>query len=297
MNSELIIQTLVNALSLGGTYALLALGLAIIFSILGMINFAHGDLMTISGYAIVAATSAFLSFGIAVVFAIALTSLAAMATERIAFRPVRGQSLATMLLTSYAVGVLLHVVFQNAISPRPLPVPVPAWLSQQITFFGYSIGAIQALSITSTLVLIVALVTLLRFSTIGIAMRAAAQDFPIAKLMGIDANRAILSAFAISGVLAGVAGTLWVAQRGSVDPLMGFMPVIKAFIATVIGGLGSLPGAAIGGLLLGATEVLLRSALPEAALPFRDAITLLLVVVLLLARPNGLMGSTTESRQ
>jgi branched-chain amino acid transport system permease protein len=210
---------------------------------------------------------------------------------------VRGESLATMLLTSYAVSVILHVAFQNFISPRPLAVAVPAWLSQQISVFGFSIGAIQLVSIVATAILLLGLMLLLRSTTIGIAMRAAAQDFAIARLVGIDANRAILAAFAISGLLAGVAGMLWVAQRGSVDPLMGFLPVIKAFIATVIGGLGSLPGAAIGGVLLGATEVVLRTVLPEGVLPYREAITLLLVILLLLFKPNGLFGNTTEARQ
>lgn len=297
MTTELVLQSCVNALSLGGTYALLAIGLALIFSILGMINFAHGDLMTIAGYTIVATTGAFISFGIGVALAVVAAAGVAMCVERFAFRPVRGQSLSTMLLTSYALSVLLHVLFQNLIGPRPLPVPVPVWLNHQFLLGGFSIGAIQLLSIGATGILMMILVVLLRFTTIGISMRAAAQDFSIARLMGINANRAILTAFAVSGVLAGVAGVLWVAQRGSVDPLMGFLPVIKAFIATVIGGLGSLVGAAVGGLLLGALEVALRSLLPDELLPFRDAISLGLIIALLLARPNGLFGSTVELRQ
>jgi branched-chain amino acid transport system permease protein len=297
MSTEIILQTILNALSLGGTYALLAIGLALIFSILGMINFAHGDLMTIAGYSIAAVTGAFASFGTAVAIAIIVAGIAAMATERVAFRPVRGRSLATMLLTSYAVSVILHVSFQNLISPRPLAITTPDWLSQQVSAFGISTGTIQLLSIAATAVLMTLVLAVLRLTTIGIAMRAAAQDFAIARLMGINANRAIMAAFAISGLLAGAAGVLWVAQRGSVDPLMGLLPVIKAFIATVIGGLGSLAGAAIGGFILGAVEIILRSTLPEAALPYRDAVSLLFVIALLLVRPNGLLGSVVESRQ
>jgi branched-chain amino acid transport system permease protein len=297
MTTDLLLQTAVNALSLGGTYALLAIGLALIFSILGMINFAHGDLMTVAGYALVATTGAFVSFGLAMALAVVVSAGFAILIERLAFRPVRGQSLSTMLLTSYALSVLLHVLFQNVIGPRPLAVATPAWLGQQVVIGSLSIGNIQLLSIGATVVLMTGLVLLLRFTTMGIAMRAASQDFAIAQLMGINANRAILTAFGISGVLAGVAGVLWVAQRGSVDPLMGFLPVIKAFIATVIGGLGSLPGAAIGGLLLGTIEVVLRSFLPDALLPFREAIALGMVIAVLLIRPNGLFGSELEQRQ
>lgn len=174
---------------------------------------------------------------------------------------------------------------------------IPSWIGGQVSAFGFSIGVIQLLSIMATVVPIGLLTALLRFTKIGIAMRAAAQDFAIARLMGINANRAIESAFALSGLLVGAAGVLWIAQRGSVDPFMGFLPVIKAFIATVIGELGSLIGAAIGGMLLGALEVILRTILPEPLMPFRDSLSLLLVIALLLIRPNGLLGSTVEARQ
>ena len=127
-------------------------------------------------------------------------------------------------------------------------------------------------------------------SMLGIAMRAASLDFPTTRLMGINANAVISTAFAISGLLAGVAGVLWLAQRGSVDPLMGFLPVLKAFIAVVLGGLGSLSGAVVGGLVLGIIEVGLRAFLPEELLPFRESIALSLVIILLLIRPEGLLG-------
>lgn len=262
-----------------------------------MINFAHGDLMTAAAYAMAAATGAFATFGIAVVLAIAVGAAAAMATERVAFRPVRGTSLSTMLLTSYAVSVLAHVAFQNLISPRPLAAPIPSWLNAQIAVGGVSIGATQLVSIAVSTVVITLLVLLLRFSMLGIAMRAPTRDFAIARLMGIKSNRAILSAFAISGMLVGVAGVLWVAQRGSVDPFMGFQPVIKAFIATVMGGLGSLPGAARGGLLLGTVEVVLRSTLPDGSAAYRDAISLLIVIGILLVRLEGILASKKNQRQ
>lgn len=297
MTSDFVLQTVLNALSLGGTYALLAIGLALIFSILGMINFAHGELMTVAGYVIVSSLALTGSFLLAALFAVGGAVLFAVLTERFAFRTVRGQSLATMLLTSYAVSILFHAGFQNLIGPRPVAVPIPPWLAGQIQVMNLSVGAIQLVSITATILSVGALVWLLRSSTIGIAMRAAAQDFEIAQLVGIKANRAIAYAFLISGVLAGIAGVLWVAQRGSVDPLMGFLPIIKAFIATVIGGMGSLVGAAVGGLVLGAMEVLLRTFLPDDLLAYRDGISLSLVIIFLLLKPNGLFGAERVDRQ
>jgi len=286
---EIVLQQALNAISLGGTYALMALGLALIFSVLGMINFAHGDLMTIAGYSIIFTAGASVPFGLAVTAGILIAMMVATLMERIAFRPVRGAALATMLLTSYAVSSILHVVFQNFISPRPVALAVPEVLLSTVRIAGLTLGTVQLLSIVATVGLLSGLALFLKRSDLGISMRAAAQDFPIARLMGIKGNRVIAAAFAGSGLLAGVAGILWVAQRGSVDPLMGFLPVLKALIATVLGGLGSLPGAVLGGFLLGAIEVLLRSVLSEDMLPFRDAIALSLVIGLLLWRPNGLL--------
>jgi len=293
---EILFQQFVNALALGGTYALLALGLAMVFSVLSLINFAHGELMTITGYAMFFAISAGLPFPVAVLLGILAATLAALAMERIAFRPVRDASMATMLLTSFAVSTILHMVFQNLISARPKAIPVPNWMIGAIDLGGLGIGTIQALSIVATALLLFALSVFLRRSSLGIAMRAAALDFPVTRLMGINANAVIATAFAISGLLAGVAGVLWLAQRGSVDPLMGFLPVLKAFIAVVLGGLGSLSGAVVGGFVLAFIEVALRAFLPEAWLPFRESITLTLVIVLLLARPQGLLGPKQATR-
>jgi branched-chain amino acid transport system permease protein len=151
------------------------------------------------------------------------------------------------------------------------------------------IGVIQLLSILTTAVSLVGLLIFLKRSMLGIAMRAAAEDFNVTRLMGINANLVISTAFAISGLFAGIAGILWLFQRGSVDPLMGFLPVLKAFIAVVLGGLGSLSGAVVGGFILGAIEVALRAYLPDSALAYRDAISLALVIGLLFFWPQGLV--------
>lgn len=293
---EILIQQFVNALSLGGTYALLALGLAMVFSVLGLINFAHGDLMTLTGYAMFFAIGAGLGLPLAIVLGIACAILAAVAMERVAFRPVRDANTATMLLTSLAVSTILHMLFQNLISARPRAIPVPSWMIGAVDVAGLAIGVIQLMSITATALLLIALTIFLRRSILGIAMRAAALDFPVTRLMGINANAVVATAFGLSGLLAGVAGVLWLAQRGSVDPLMGFLPVLKAFIAVVLGGLGSLAGAVVGGFALAFIEVFLRAFLPDGWLPFRESITLTLVIVLLLVRPEGLIGQRENMR-
>jgi branched-chain amino acid transport system permease protein len=287
---DVFIQQAVNALALGGTYALLALGLAMVFSVLGLINFAHGELMTITGYGMFFALAAGAPYGLALVIGILLATAAAVLMERVAFRPVRHASPTTMLLTGFAVSTVLHILFQNLISARPRAIPVPDALSGAVDLGVLQIGTIQLVSICVTALSLFGLTVFLRRSMLGVAMRAAAQDFNTTRLMGINANLVISTAFAISGILAGIAGVLWLFQRGSVDPMMGFLPVLKAFIAVVLGGLGSLGGAVVGGFALGIIEVALRAYLPEAALPYREALSLTLVIAVLFFWPGGLLA-------
>lgn len=287
-------QQVVNALSLGGTYALLALGLAMVFSIMGLINFAHGDLMTIGGYAIwFGAMSLGLPMLLVVPIGVLVVTLSAITMERVAFRPVRGASGTTMLLTSFAISIILQVLFQVLLSARPKGIQFPDAASRAVEVFGIRVGVLQLTSILIVVLALVAITLFLRLTTLGIGMRAAAEDFPVARLMGLHANRLVSAAFAISGFLAGLAAFIWVAQRGAVDPAMGLFPVIKAFIAAVLGGLGSLQGAVLGGFILGAAEVTFRATLPETLLPFSDAFSLLIVLVILMFRPQGLLGKTT----
>ncbi|MBL4891260.1 MAG: branched-chain amino acid ABC transporter permease [Rhizobiaceae bacterium] len=288
---DLIFQQTINAVSLGGTYALLALGLAVVFSIMGLINFAHGELMTISGYTLMYCGIFGVPFIIAAPLAIFAAMVAAVLMERIAFRPVRNASGATMLVTSFAVAMILQVLFQNLISARSQPVLLPALLSESITIGGFVIGINKIAAIVSTIVMLVVLDLFMTRQKTGIAMRAAAEDFAIARLMGIRADTVIAGAFALSGILAGVAAVLWVSQRASVDPLMGFTPVLKAFIAAILGGLGSLRGAVAGGFLLGFIEIYLAAFLPAEIREFREPIGLGIVILVLLFRPNGLIPS------
>ncbi|PLS21466.1 branched-chain amino acid ABC transporter permease [Neptunicoccus cionae] len=290
---DIFLQQTVNALALGGTYALLALGLAVVFSIMGLINFAHGELMTIAGYVLMYCGIAGVSFVVAVPLALMASVIAAVLMERIAFRPVRNGSGATMLVTSFAVAMILQVLFQNLISTRSQPVLLPAMLSDSVHIAGMVIGVNKLAAIIATVVMLVFLDWFMKHQKTGIAMRAAAEDFAVARLMGIRANTVIAGAFALSGLLAGVAAVLWVSQRASVDPLMGFMPVLKAFIAAILGGLGSLRGAVAGGFLLGFIEIYLSAFLPPEMQEFREPIGLGIVVLVLLFRPNGLIPSAT----
>lgn len=290
---DLLLQQTVNAFALGGTYALLALGLAVVFSIMGLINFAHGELMTISGYTLMYCGIAGVSFVLAVPLAIAMAMIAAVLMERIAFRPVRNSSGATMLVTSFAVSMILQVLFQNLISTRSQAVILPEILSQSVTIGGLVIGVNKIAAIVATIVMLIFLDIFMKRQKTGIAMRAAAEDFNIARLMGIRANTVIAGAFALSGLLAGVAAVLWVSQRSSVDPHMGFLPVVKAFIAAILGGLGSLRGAVAGGFLLGFIEIYLAAFLPPEFQEFRDPIGLSIVVAILLFRPNGLIPAAS----
>ncbi|QIG49711.1 branched-chain amino acid ABC transporter permease [Nordella sp. HKS 07] len=293
---EFFIQQLVNAISLGGIYALLALGLAVVFSIVGLINFAHGELMTVAGYGLFFAIGVSLGLPLAIVLAIFGAVAMALVIERVAFRPMRRADVTGLLLTSFAVSVILRVLFQNGISARGMPVPMPSALAGSIDLGFAHIGVIPLLSIAATTVSLAALLLFLKHTVVGTAMRAAAQDFAVVRLMGIPANRVVAVAFAVSGVLAGVAAFLWVAQRGSVDPLMGFVPVLKAFIASIIGGLGGLAGAVAGGFVLGTLEVAFQAFLPASILPYRDAFVLGIVILILVLRPEGLIPAQTGKR-
>jgi|TARA_B100000315_G_C14429639_1_gene519523 branched-chain amino acid transport system permease protein len=291
---EEFIQYLIAVLNLGSIYALLALGLVVVFGQLGFLNFAHGDLMTLFGYALLFQTVWGVPFWLAVLISILFAGLCAVAMERIAFRPLRGQSPMSLLITSFAISGALHVIFQVTISPRSKPIPIPEFLSGYITIGDVFIGRAQIF----TVIVAVGSLLLLRYfltrSQMGIALRASAADFDVARAMGIRANRVIALAFFLSGVLAGIAALLWIAQRGAVFPTLGLTPMIKALIAAIIGGLTNPKGALYGGFLLGALEATLLSILPDEFVVFRDAAVLLILIGFLVYRPNGIIATNPE---
>jgi branched-chain amino acid transport system permease protein len=292
---EYLIQQILNALSFGAEYSLLALGLAIVFSIMGLVNFAHGELVAIGGYLMYAmAAIAIDSLWWILPLAVFFTVVAAVLLERVAFRPVRRAPATTGLLTAFGVGLILQNIFLLTVSARPRAVPVLGPLNQTWHLGPFTISSLQVMEMAATGVAILLLLAFLQRTPIGIAMRAAALDFTTVRLMGIRANRVIATAFAVSGFLAGIAAIFIIARRGAVDPLLGFNPVLKAFVACVLGGFGSLPGAVIGGFALGAIEVLILVIMPQHWGGLRDAAVFGLVGALLVWRPQGLVGKTIE---
>lgn len=292
---EYLIQQILNALSFGAEYSLLALGLAIVFSIMGLVNFAHGELVAIGGYLMYAmAAMAIANLWWILPLAVLFTVAAAVLLERVAFRPVRRAPPTTGLLTAFGVGLILQNIFLLTVSARPRAVPVLGPINQTWSVGPFTVSSLQVMEMAATGLAILLLLAFLRRTPIGIAMRAAALDFTTVRLMGIRANRVIATAFAVSGFLAGIAAIFIIARRGAVDPHLGFNPVLKAFVACVLGGFGSLPGAVVGGFALGAIEVLILVIMPQDWGGLRDAAVFGLVGALLVWRPQGLVGKTIE---
>jgi branched-chain amino acid transport system permease protein len=284
------VQQLVNALSLGSIYALLALGLSMVYGVLGMLNFAYGELVTIAGYSMLAATSLGAPFVVVALVGVLAAGIASVLMELVAFRPLRRASFVSLLFTSFAVAQLIQGAFRQAVSVRSRGIPVPALFDEAVQLGPVRVGLLSIITASIGAMSLIALSAFMRRSRAGLAMRAAAQDFTTARLLGVRANRVISLAFLISGILAGIAGVLWIARTTSVNPTTGFVPVIQAFIASVIGGLGNLRGAVLGGLFLGTLEVFLQALLPGSLLPYAQASSLLIVVAILYVRPQGLFG-------
>lgn len=284
-----LIQDFINALSLGSLYALLALGVALIFGIMSLINFAHGELIMIGAYGL------FLFSGppALVLFAvtIAVVALAAVTMERVAFRPVRGADPATLLVTSFAISFMLQNLTLVIAGGRAKSVDILPSLQGVIELGEIRIDKLDLAIIGTTALLVLGLGVLLKRTSIGIQMRASAENFDAARLMGVRANRVVAVAFAVSGVLASVAAIFLVARGGAAFPTIGLAPVLIAFVSVVIGGLGSLRGAVAGAFVLGFLTVALQAWLPASLTPYRDAFVYTAVIVILLARPQGIFPS------
>jgi branched-chain amino acid transport system permease protein len=284
-----LIQFLLNALSLGSMYALMALGLVIVFGILRLVNFAYGELLMVAGYTwFILQGQAWAMFAIAVA-AVVAAAFASVLTERIAFRPIRSESLNAMLVTSFAVSTLLQNSALLFVSPRARAVEVPSVMNQNINFDGLRLGAGDLITILVSGVVLAGLALLLRRTTLGIALRAASDDFRMLRLLGVRADMVIVMAFVISGVLAGIVGLLWISRIGSVTPTVGLTPLLIALIAVVVGGMNGLAGSIVGGYLLGALTVGLQLLLPQNVLAFRDAFIFAVVILVLVFRPQGLV--------
>ncbi len=285
-----LLSVFIIGFSVGGMYALLALGLAMIFAILGLLNLAHGELIAVTGYTMFFLALTGMPFVVLVMFAVIAAVIGALVMERIAFRPIRNAGIATGLITSFGLEIILQSGWQNFISPTRLSIDTPMWLIRFWDIGDTGFSTFQGIAIVLTIVTVTSLTIFLKKSTVGLSMRAAAENFPVTRLMGIRANAVIATAFGISGLLAGIAAFLWIAQRGSCDPHMGLEPGIMAFISIIFGGTANLSGAVLGGLFLGLLQVALRTYLPDSLLPFQQAISYLVVISLLVRWPDGLVS-------
>lgn len=292
------VQQTMNAFSLGSIYALVAIGLAMVFGILRLINFAHGDLMMVACYIAFFLTTTGLSFIPVLVIAILATTVLGILMERVAYRPVRGAPDVIMLLTSLAVSMFIENVFIMFLSPVPRTFRgVTPKVLDTVNHWGpVNISNINLITIGITAVLFGFRYFLVKRTQLGISMRATSEDLMAAQLVGINIDRVIVTAFILGSSLAGIAGILWAARLGKIDPLMGFIPLLKAFVAAVIGGFGDLAGAVLGAYVLGFAEIFLIGFLPPVLSSYRDAFVFLILIIVLLIRPNGILGSTEKEK-
>lgn len=294
---DYILQQSTNALSLGSIYALTAIGYTIVYGILRLINFAHGDLLMLGAYAAgFVFSQLFLPFYLAIAFSVVFAVLIGVTIERAAYRPLRKTAEETTLITSFAVSILLENLAMMVFSPQPQKFAVPTYLQTIHTVSNVTFTNMKALIIILSLVLMLALTIYIKNTKMGIAMRASAENMDAATLMGININSVVRTAFIIGSALAAVAGLMLGGQYGRVAPLMGFVPGLKAFVAAVIGGIGNVPGAALGGYLLGIGEILFVGLLPSQYSEFRDAFVFIALILVLLVKPTGILGVEEDRR-
>ena len=300
-----VLQVLFDALSLGSLYALGALGIALIFGVMRLVNFAHGDYIAFCVFALLwpsidAAAIVFagqLPTVILVPLILAVGAGLSVLSEIVVFRRFRNANPATMMIASFALGFVIKYFLLMLYSSRPKSIDLWSNLSQQVEIFGARIPPLQVITIIVTIVILLALTAFLKRTRYGLEMRAAAENFTMARMLGVRANRVIMLAFAVSGMLAAAMGLIVVTQTGTVDINMGANLMLVAFVATVIGGLGSLPGAVLAGYLIGGATVLMQVVLPPDARPFRDAFVYGAVIVMLIWRPNGLFSAKAAKQR
>ena len=297
MTAGYIAQQIVNGLILGSMYALVAIGFSMIYGIVRLINFAHGDIVMIGAFVTLGLLQS-LGAPFPVVALGVLLSGAGMgiAVERAAFRPMRGAPQVTGFIASLAVSIMLQNLGILTLTAQPRNFAFPDYLQAVIQVGAVGFRMIDVVITLSAVLLMGLLVLLVHRTRLGMAMRATAENLDVARLMGIGINRTIRAAFAIGSALAGIAGLMWGGKFGQIDPLLGYVPGLKSFVAAVIGGVGSIPGAILGGYVLGLAEVLFVGLLPPIYAAFRDAFVFAALILILLALPNGILGKAAEDR-
>ncbi len=292
---EQLIQQLVNGISLGSIYALIALGYTMVYGIINLINFAHGEIYMVGAYVGFALTTFLgLSFFPALILSMAVTSILGMIIEKVAYKPLRNSSKITALITAISVSLFLQygMMYFVKAETRTFPTLLP---KTQIKIL--NTGAVLDITNVYILVITISLMILLQYivhkTKTGKAMRAVSLDSDAAQLMGIDVNKTISATFAIGSALAGAAGVLVGVYYNSINPLMGSGPGLKAFIAAVIGGIGIIPGAVFGGFFLGITETIVSA---FGGSLYKDAVAFAILIVVLLVRPTGLLGKNVKEK-
>ena len=288
---EVILSTLINGLSLGGIYAMIALGYTMVYGIAKMLNFAHGDVIMVGGYLIYVfmATKNPL---LAVLLACIGCMILGMTIEKIAYKPLRGASPLAVLITAIGVSYLLQSLAQIIFGSASKMVTVYDF--GMVKFSGITMQVSSLVTLAVTVVVMVTLTLFVKYSRLGRAMIAVSEDKSAAQLMGINVNGIITVTFAIGSVLAALAGLFYLLKAPNVSNTMGAMPGIKAFTAAVIGGIGSIPGAMLGGILLGMVESI--SYKITAIAPYTDAIEFSILIVILLVRPTGFLGKKRREK-
>lgn len=292
-----LLQTIVDGTGRGSTYALLALGISLIFGVMHLVNFAHAEVITVGAYVAYFMFERGLGWWVIAPAMVVAAVVASMLTERVAFRWVRNASPFTMLLTSFALERLSHALWAVFVSPSKQSFRGPKWAFNTVEVGSIRMEVMDLLTIAVTAVVLAATVVVFKRTLFGLAVRAASADFDAARLMGVRANAVIVGAFAYAGLLAGIAGVLIVMRAPSAEPAYASDWLIKAVVAAIIGGLGSFSGAVVGGLALGVAEVALRGYLPAGVMErLTDAVVFLLIAALFIVRPQGLFTVTTAER-
>ena len=285
-----LLQNLVDGLGQGSIYALLALGIAVIFGVMHLLNFAHGELITVGAYVTYFCFTRGISWYWIAPILVITAVLTSLLIEQVAFRWVRGASDSTLLLTSFGVHFVVEAFFLMYVSASVKTFARPGWIANTVDLGVARVEVVDIAVITVTIVVLLITVAILQRTMFGIALRAAASDFDAARLMGVRSNNVIRGAFALSGALAGIAAIFWLMRAGQATPGAGLTPMLKGVLAALIGGLGSLRGAVIGGLTLGVAEVMLQSQLPSGIAGLTDAFVFLLIALLFIFRPQGIIN-------
>lgn len=290
MNIPFILQNISNAMSLGSLYALIAIGYTMVYGILRLINFAHGDVFMLGGYIAFYCMTLFVMpwwAGFAVAFG--LTGIFGIGLERIAYRPLRNSPKISIMISAIGASFLIQNLATVIFGGRPKGFPTPEFFNQVVYIGPVSVVTISLIIPLLAGVLLAALWYIVHKTKTGMAMRAVSTDLPAARLMAIDVNKIVTFTFGTGSVLAAIGGVMWALKYPQLNPTMGMIPGLKCFIAAVIGGIGNITGAVLGGLLLGFIEIMIIAFLPTLT-GYRDAFAFVMLIIVLLVKPSGLLG-------